>query len=139
MVTERWHGVPYGERPLARVREYVTLLKQCLSGESVTFDGDFYRTRKATIYDRPGEPLDLVGQAHRLIARAMPAETITLWRPVGPKELDLIRASGMRAFPPRLPEQGRPVRRRASVRQPFATCGNFYSVTTGWQHSLRKA
>lgn len=29
----------------------------------------------------------------------------TLYRPVGPKELDLIRASGMRAFPPRLPEQ----------------------------------
>ena len=29
----------------------------------------------------------------------------TLWRPVGPKELDLIRQSGMRAFPPRLPEQ----------------------------------
>ena len=32
-------------------------------------------------------------------------ETITLWRPVGPKELALIQASGMRAFPPRLPEQ----------------------------------
>jgi hypothetical protein len=32
-------------------------------------------------------------------------ETVTLWRPVGPAELDLIRASGMRAFPPRLPEQ----------------------------------
>lgn len=32
-------------------------------------------------------------------------ETVTLWRPVGPKELDLVRASGMRAFPPRLPEQ----------------------------------
>ena len=32
-------------------------------------------------------------------------ETITLWRPVGPKELELIRQSGMRAFPPRLPEQ----------------------------------
>lgn len=31
--------------------------------------------------------------------------TITLWRPVGPKELALIRESGMRAFPPRLPEQ----------------------------------
>jgi len=31
--------------------------------------------------------------------------TVTLWRPVGPKELDLIQASGMRAFPPRLPEQ----------------------------------
>ncbi|HVZ29461.1 MAG TPA: hypothetical protein VG839_03640 [Asticcacaulis sp.] len=32
-------------------------------------------------------------------------ETVTLWRPVGPKELALIEASGMTAFPPRLPEQ----------------------------------
>jgi len=32
-------------------------------------------------------------------------ETITLWRPVGPKELQLIRQADMRAFPPRLPEQ----------------------------------
>ena len=31
--------------------------------------------------------------------------TVTLWRPVGPKELALIQASGMREFPPRLPEQ----------------------------------
>ena len=29
----------------------------------------------------------------------------TLWRPVGPEELELIRQSGMTAFPPRLPEQ----------------------------------
>ncbi|HYD12928.1 MAG TPA: hypothetical protein VEC11_08780 [Allosphingosinicella sp.] len=32
-------------------------------------------------------------------------ETVTLWRPVGPEELALIRESEMRAFPPRLPEQ----------------------------------
>jgi hypothetical protein len=32
-------------------------------------------------------------------------ETLTLWRPVGPEELRLIEASGMSAFPPRLPEQ----------------------------------
>jgi hypothetical protein len=31
--------------------------------------------------------------------------TVTLWRPVGPVELKLIEESGMRAFPPRLPEQ----------------------------------
>lgn len=31
--------------------------------------------------------------------------TVTLWRPVGPEELSLIKESGMRAFPPRLPEQ----------------------------------
>jgi len=30
---------------------------------------------------------------------------VTLYRPVGPRELELIRASGSRAFPPRLPEQ----------------------------------
>lgn len=29
----------------------------------------------------------------------------TLYRPVGQQELDLIRESGYRAFPPRLPEQ----------------------------------
>jgi hypothetical protein len=38
----------------------------------------------------------------------MPAEVgdvLTLWRPVGPAELELIRSSGMRAFPPPLPDQ----------------------------------
>ncbi|WP_344105437.1 ADP-ribosylation/crystallin J1 [Nocardiopsis rhodophaea] len=31
--------------------------------------------------------------------------TTTLWRPTGPKELDLVRASGWRTWPPRLPGQ----------------------------------
>ena len=31
--------------------------------------------------------------------------TTTLFRPVGQAELDLIRATGMKRFPPRLPEQ----------------------------------
>jgi hypothetical protein len=33
------------------------------------------------------------------------AATVTLYRPVGQAELDLIAASGYRRFPPRLPEQ----------------------------------
>ena len=33
------------------------------------------------------------------------ADLTTLYRPVGPKELELIRRSGFRGFPPRLPEQ----------------------------------
>ena len=32
-------------------------------------------------------------------------ETIMLWRPVGPRELELIKQLQMRAFPPRLPDQ----------------------------------
>jgi hypothetical protein len=35
----------------------------------------------------------------------MSEEVVTLWRPVGPKELELIRQSDMRTFPPRLPDQ----------------------------------
>jgi hypothetical protein len=31
--------------------------------------------------------------------------TTTLWRPVGPEELALVRQSGMREFPPRLIDQ----------------------------------
>src|SRR3954447_8577479 len=31
--------------------------------------------------------------------------TTTLWRPTGPKELDLVRELEWRAWPPRLPEQ----------------------------------
>jgi hypothetical protein len=33
------------------------------------------------------------------------SDTVALWRPVGPAELALIEQSGMRAFPPRLPDQ----------------------------------
>jgi hypothetical protein len=46
-------------------------------------------------------------------------KTVTLWRPVGPKELDLIEASGWRAFPPRLPDQPifYPVLNRAYAQQ----------------------
>ncbi|MFB6631342.1 hypothetical protein ACFCWY_15690 [Streptomyces sp. NPDC056362] len=31
--------------------------------------------------------------------------TTTLWRPTGPAELEFVRESGWRAWPPRLPEQ----------------------------------
>lgn len=33
------------------------------------------------------------------------SETVTLFRPLGPQELQLIADSGYRTFPPRLPEQ----------------------------------
>ena len=35
----------------------------------------------------------------------MEDQFITLWRPLGPAELELIQQMNMRAFPPRLPEQ----------------------------------
>jgi hypothetical protein len=35
----------------------------------------------------------------------MAEETVTLYRPTGPKELELVRQSGFKKWPPRLPEQ----------------------------------
>lgn len=55
VVTSRWHGVEYGERPLARVREYVTLVKACLSGEKVDFAGDFYEVKGFRLGMKLGE------------------------------------------------------------------------------------
>jgi coenzyme F420-dependent glucose-6-phosphate dehydrogenase len=37
----------------ARLRESVRLLRELWAGERVTFDGDYYRTVDATVYDRP--------------------------------------------------------------------------------------
>lgn len=45
VVTGRWHGTAYGEHPLSRVREYVALVRECLSGEKVTFAGDHYQVK----------------------------------------------------------------------------------------------
>jgi probable F420-dependent oxidoreductase len=55
VVTERWHSVPYGERPLARVREYLTLVRECLTGETVSFKGDFYDVSRFRLGVRLGE------------------------------------------------------------------------------------
>jgi hypothetical protein len=35
----------------------------------------------------------------------MPQDVVTLFRPTGERELELIRENGWRAFPPRLPDQ----------------------------------
>jgi probable F420-dependent oxidoreductase len=55
VVTERWHGAPYGDRPLDRVREYVALLRAALSGEKVDFAGDFYQVKGFRLGVRLGE------------------------------------------------------------------------------------
>ena len=44
-------------------------------------------------------------QEHEDKAEKPVNETTTLYRPVGQEELDLIRTSGYREFPPRLPHQ----------------------------------
>jgi len=45
-VAGQWHGAGYTDRPIAQVREFLTLLRECLSGEQVTFEGDFYAVKR---------------------------------------------------------------------------------------------
>jgi alkanesulfonate monooxygenase SsuD/methylene tetrahydromethanopterin reductase-like flavin-dependent oxidoreductase (luciferase family) len=45
VVAGDWHGAGYPARPLARMREFITLLRECLSGGKVTFAGDYYQVR----------------------------------------------------------------------------------------------
>ena len=40
-----------------------------------------------------------------MIVQRQPGKTTALWRPTGPEELELVRQSGWRTWPPRLPAQ----------------------------------
>ncbi len=51
----RQHGVPGAQRPLAVMREYVALVRECLSGEPVTFEGDFWQVKRFRLGVRLGE------------------------------------------------------------------------------------
>lgn len=55
VVTKRWHGVPYTDRPVAQVREFVTVLRECLSGEAVSHQGDFYELSRSRLGVRMGD------------------------------------------------------------------------------------
>tara|TARA_R110002072_G_scaffold89232_2_gene199818 strand:- start:8720 stop:9712 length:993 start_codon:yes stop_codon:yes gene_type:complete len=49
------HGHETTKRPIAMMREYVALLRECLSGESVTFEGDFWSVKRFRLGMRLGE------------------------------------------------------------------------------------
>ena len=50
---------PDGKERFARFREAVRLIRALWSEERVSFAGDYYRTDKATIYDRPDQPVPI--------------------------------------------------------------------------------
>jgi len=60
VVTSQWHGAPYGDLPIARIREFVEVVRLCLTGESVSFDGDFYRCSRFRLGVRLGDKKPLI-------------------------------------------------------------------------------
>ena len=51
----RQHGIEAPDRPIAMMREYVALMRECLSGESVTFEGDFWQVKRFRLAMRTSE------------------------------------------------------------------------------------
>jgi coenzyme F420-dependent glucose-6-phosphate dehydrogenase len=50
---------PEAKERLARLREAVALIKQLWTRELVTFEGQYYKTLNATIYDKPEQPVPI--------------------------------------------------------------------------------
>ena len=77
-VSEGWHGVRY-DKPLARTREYVAVVRQALTRERLTAPGPHY---PLPLPDGPGKALKLIVHPVR--------ESIPLYlAAVGPKNLEL--------------------------------------------------
>jgi coenzyme F420-dependent glucose-6-phosphate dehydrogenase len=65
-------GMPWPEQKerTARFREALRLIRQLWYEERVSFQGDYYQTRNATIYNRPAEPVPIyVAAAGPVIAK----------------------------------------------------------------------
>lgn len=50
---------PAAKERLARLRESVELIRRLWREELVTFEGQYYQTRNATIYDKPDQPIPI--------------------------------------------------------------------------------
>lgn len=51
----RQHGIESTDRPIGLMREFVTVLRQCLSGEQVDHEGDFFQLKRFRLGMRQGE------------------------------------------------------------------------------------
>lgn len=77
-VSEGWHGVRF-DKPLARTREYVAIVRKALARERLTFDGEFFTL---PLPDGPGKALTLTVHPVR--------DSLPIYlAAVGPKNLEL--------------------------------------------------
>jgi coenzyme F420-dependent glucose-6-phosphate dehydrogenase len=58
-----------------RLAEAIRLMRTLWTEERVTFDGDYYRTAKATVYDRPEEPVPVFVAASGPLAAKLAGRT----------------------------------------------------------------
>lgn len=90
-VVEGWYGQPF-PKPLARTREYITILRQAFARERVAFSGEFYqlpyeggtglgKSLRSTLHpQRPDIPIMLAAEGPKNVALA--AELADGWLPL---------------------------------------------------------
>jgi probable F420-dependent oxidoreductase len=101
-IVQGWGGVPF-ERPLGYMREAVTVIRQMLGGDRVTFEGKRLRTRGFRLVSQPPAPvpiylaalmpsmLELAGElADGVILNMMPLEAV-------PRMMEHVRRGAERA------------------------------------------
>ncbi len=103
IIIGQWHGIPF-EKPMARLREAVTIIRKILAGERVSFEGEFYRLKNFRLaVSPPSQPipiylaalgprmLELAGEiADGVVLNFVPPEAIP--RSIGQLEIGARRA-----------------------------------------------
>jgi coenzyme F420-dependent oxidoreductase len=72
IVIENWHGVEYGN-PLRRTRETVDVVREVLSGEEVTYDGEYFDLEGFRLRcdpPDPAPPIDVAGMGPKAVELA---------------------------------------------------------------------
>jgi coenzyme F420-dependent glucose-6-phosphate dehydrogenase len=121
-----WPG--FGER-LGRLREAVELIRRLWGEERVTFEGRYYRTRLATVYDRPGEPIPILIAAGGPRAARFVGEAGDGFITTSGKPRELYAAKLLPAL-----EQGA----RAAGRDP-ATLERMMEIKVSYDHDVARA
>ena len=101
---------PFKER-FGRLREAIELMRQLWSEERVTFEGEYYRTERATIYDRPEVPVPLYVAASGAVAARLAGRVGDGFICTSGKAPELYTETLLPAVAEGL-EQGRPRRRQ---------------------------
>jgi hypothetical protein len=85
---------------------YVT---ESITRDALPLRSSLYKVGRRVVWKyvetRRKKPVKALGEVQRTTLEIWAAQTVTLFRPVGPDELQVIIESGFSRFPPRLPEQ----------------------------------
>lgn len=122
-----------------RLREALALIERLWHEERVSFDGEYYRTERATIYDKPSEPVPIyIAAAGPVIAKLAGARADGFISTSG-KPLELYRDTLLPALAAGLAESQRPndaVERMIEMKVSFDTDRTRAREDTRWWSAL---